>query len=170
MIALLARLAAAAEPPVCDLSALEDPGDTLSVAWVSRLGDRARNTEWLYVVPTRDLRTFLETEARGDLVRTLQWLGLRRSAKAPKARYKVVVFDVARDQLCRPVLTTEPAVAGVRPCDEDHAGPQGDYSGCGYLTDLGSERAGGVVYRAQWQALAADGFCLLPIERFLNPD
>ncbi|MEQ1569087.1 MAG: hypothetical protein ABMA64_25850 [Myxococcota bacterium] len=154
--------------PECALDSLDPPPQQLSVAWVSPLRKRARNTAWLYVVPTRDLRAFAEGEGKGDPVRTLQWLGLRRSDRPPGRRYKVVIFDVASEHLCRPVVAAG-EVGGVVACDADHAGPDGRYEGCGTATDTRTGRASIAVYRAQWQALASDGFCLLPLERFLAP-
>jgi hypothetical protein len=167
---MIGWLAALSFGQTCDASRWTAPPDAMSVAWVSRLGDRARNTEWLYVVPTADLRAFVAGDGKGDLVRTLQWLGLRRSDKPPTGRYKVVIFDTAPAELCRPVASTEPALAGVVPCDEDHSRPRGAYDGCGALTDLRTGKPSVQVYRGQWQTLAADGFCVLPADRFLSPD
>jgi hypothetical protein len=178
MIAWLSAVALGADGPQCSLDALQDPPESLSVAWVSPVGKRARNAAWLYVVPTRELRAFSEGEGKGDPARTLQWLGLRKSAKPPHRTYKVVIFDTAPGELCRPVVSAESAIAGVAPCDSDHAGPRhlrafgprnGD-GGCGTTTDQRTGKAGAVVYRAQWQSLATDGFCLLPLERFLAPE
>jgi hypothetical protein len=161
-----------AQDEVCESPPLADPGDTLSVAWVSPLRKRARGKAWLYVVPTAELRTFAAGEARGDVARLLQWAGIRRSSRPPTRRFKVVVFDVGADRLCRPVVPEDGALvqgrlAGVSPCDEGQAGEHGKYEGCGWITDLATGRPSVEAFRAQWNDLAANGFCLLPLERFV---
>jgi hypothetical protein len=162
---------AALAQEVCDVPELSEPDDALSVAWVSPLGKHARGKAWLYVVPTSDLRAFGK-EADGNIGRVLQWMGMRRKAKAPTRRYKVVVFDTTPDAICRPIEPSKEGsiepISGVRPCDEDHRGAQGQYEGCGFLTDRSNGEPSIEVYRAQWNALANNGFCVLPLERFLG--
>lgn len=174
MIALLSTLlAASAQDEVCSAPELTDPGSPLSVAWISPLGKRVRGKAWLYVVPTTELRAFVSGgEGQGDVARTLQWAGVRRSSKPPKRRYKVVIFDVSADRICRPVVPTAEQLdggrlVGVAPCEEDHAGPHKRYEGCGWLTDLATGQPSIQAYRARWNDLAANGFCLLPLERFV---
>lgn len=155
---------------VCDTPQLNEPPDVLSVAWVSPLAKRAKGKAWLYVVPTAALRAYGQ-EAKGDQARVLQWLGLRRTSKPPTRSYKVVIFDTEPRALCRPIEPPESApvepMAGLLPCDEDHRGPQRRYEGCGWLTDRATGEPSIEVYRAQWNALAGDGFCVLPLDRFL---
>lgn len=170
LAALLPLPASAAEPPVCDLSSLTEPPEVLSVAWVSPLARRARGKAWLYVVPTAKLRAYGQ-QVDGAQGRVLQWLGMRRTSKVPSRRYKVVIFDTTRGALCRPVEPDGPSgepIQGVLPCDEDHRGPHKRYEGCGLLTDRADGKPSIEVYRAQWNALAADGFCVLPLDRFLD--
>lgn len=163
--------ASAAEPPTCDLSALSEPPEVLSVAWVSPLAKRAKGKAWLYVVPTATLRAYGQ-QVDGNQARVLQWLGQRRKGSTPRRRYKVVVFDTERVGLCRPIIPEDgreaESIAGLLPCDEDHRGPHRRYEGCGWLTDRATGKPSIEVYRAQWNALANDGFCVLPLERFLT--
>jgi hypothetical protein len=165
MIAFLAALSAHAQDE-CDTSALTEPPEALSVAWVSPLRKRAGANSWLYVVSTADLRTF--ADAHPDVGRTLQWLGMRRTAKAPRRQYKVVVFDTAPGELCRPVVTDQETLAGVVTCDESRSGPDGSYVGCGLATDRATGSPSVQLYRGQWRVLSVDGFCVLPLERFVS--
>lgn len=169
MIALFAVLSAhAQDDEICEAPPLTAPPSALSVAWVSPLGRRARAGSWLYVVPTSDLRAFAEGEGKGQVGRTLQWLGQRRTAKDPHRRYKVVVFDTSPDELCRPIVSDDATLDGVRPCDVNHAGPDGAYDGCGFATDRADAEPSVQLYRAQWRLLSVDGFCVLPFDRFLT--
>jgi hypothetical protein len=74
-----------------------------------------------------------------SVARMLQRLGLRKSDREPHRRYKVVVFDAHTD----------------------------DLTGCGFTTDLRTEGQGLPLYGSTWSALAADGFCVLPADRFV---
>lgn len=168
MIALVALLSAHAQDEVCDLAPLKTPSTNLSVAWVSPLRSRAGANEWLYVVATSDLRAFAAGEGERQVGRTLQWLGLRRTAKTPARRYKVVVFDTSPDELCRPIASDAAVLEGVRPCEENRSGPDGSYVGCGFATDRADGRPSVQVYRAPWRLLSVDGFCVLPLDRFLT--
>lgn len=137
-------------------------GDAFSVAWVAPLHRRARG--WLSVVPTAELAA---APTAGSVARTLQLLGQRSSSKEPKRRYKIVIFDVAATDLCRP----GPGAAGVGACEvpplpEEGEGPPP----CPYTLDLATNppRAGLEEFRARWPELADEGFCLLPLGRFLG--
>jgi hypothetical protein len=168
----LAGAAEAQDDPTCAAPPLTEPGSSLSVAWVSPLGKRARGKAWLYVVPTADLRAFAAADGK-EVVRLLQWAGVRRSSRPPRRQYKVVVFDVSADRICRPVVAAPGdleagRLAGVAPCDEDHAGPHRKYEGCGWITDLATGEPSIQAYRARWNDLAVNGFCLLPLERFVG--
>ncbi|MEQ1503732.1 MAG: hypothetical protein ABMB14_15945 [Myxococcota bacterium] len=171
MIAWLVVRSAFAQATCPSTPELVAPPPAVSVAWVSPLGRRARGKAWLYVVPTADLRAYAQDPSHPDAARVLQWLGARRSGKPPSRRYKVVVFDTRPEAICRPIRLADgadPALAGVPACDEDHAGPQGRYAGCGWATDQATGQPSIQVYRAQWNTLAANGFCLLPFDRFLR--
>jgi len=165
VLTTLMALAAAEDAPRCD-DAHEAPPDALSVAWVSRLGARARAGSWLAVVPTADLRA---ATTGGSVARLLQVTGHRRSSREPRRRYKVVVFDVSSDQLCRPVSgvpTGQPA-AGVIACDERRSQPSRSATGCGHTVDRSTGGTGVPAYASRWSDLAGNGFCVLPAERFV---
>lgn len=146
--------------------------ETLQVAWVSRVGARARNGTGIVVVRTADLRQLAETRGR-DETAVLQALGLVRGKKA-RGDWKVVVFDVQRDWLCRPAdADAGLELSGVPVCGDawQGSGPgvkDRSYSGCGYLLDTRTEQKTLDVYRISWEDAVSWGFCVLPLERFLK--
>ena len=159
--------AAAALAQTCDGPPLTAPGEALSVAWVSPLRSHAGANEWLVVVPTAELRAYATGGA--TVGRTLQRLGLRKRPTDPHRRYKVVVFDAARTSLCRPLAAGPPGavVAEVVTCDERRSRERAGYDGCGWLEDVTGE-ASFAAYRARWSDLAGNGFCVLPMDRFVT--
>ena len=46
--------------------------------------------------------------------------------------------------------------------------PDSDSTGCGYTVDRASGDPGLVQFRAEWDDLARNGFCVLPAERFVQ--
>lgn len=133
-------------------------------------GRTAGNNTWIEVVPTTDLRTWLSTEKAPRVGRMLQHLGQRRSPRDPDRGWKVVVFDVDRSQLCRPVRGT---VAGdelseVVTCPDRFNRATSTYNGCGLLTDLATGENSLPVFRIQWRDAIREGFCVLPAERFVR--
>lgn len=160
MWAVLAPLAAA---QTCDAGAHAALGDSISVAWVSPVRDRAAAGTWLWVVPTQKLRAFAADHPDG---RVLQWLGLRKKDKEPRRRWKVVVFDAVPAQLCRPVSDGGLGdVAGVARCDDRQSPDPDEEQACGQRLDRASGKPSVDAYRAQWSNLATNGFCVLPLER-----
>lgn len=160
MWALWSALAAA---QTCDAAALDAPGSTISVAWVSPVRKRAGNGTWLWVVPTKELRAFAADHDDG---RVLQWLGEQKKDKAPRRRWKVVVFDATPADLCRPVAdggTGE--LAGVARCDEPRSPAPDRGQACGQRLDRATGKASVDVFRSPWATLATNGFCVLPLER-----
>lgn len=166
MIALLA--AAAFADPVCggDLPA---PPDHLSVAWVSPLGARVGANGWLTVVPTAALRDYVQDQRPG-VGRLLQHLGARKRSSDPHRRYKITIFDVEADALCRPIpdAAEETLAGGVPTCPAGRAELGHGYAGCGVLTDRGTGAPSLPVFRITWSDAAFAGFCVLPVERFLD--
>jgi hypothetical protein len=156
---------AAAQSTCADLSAPER--DRLSVAWVSPMGRSVGRKAHLTVVPTAELRKWAEAEA-ADVARTLQVLGLRRAADAPSTAWKVTVFDVAAADLCRPLAAGEGLAAGVAVCSTADRHVPGRYDGSGCTLDLADATPGLQVYSLTWEVAAAQGFCVLPMTRFLT--
>jgi hypothetical protein len=156
-------------PPVCEATA--PLPDTVQVAWVSPLDKRVGAESQLEVVRVTDLRKLVEAEQR-DPTRVLQALGLTK--KESKERWKVTIFDVKREWLCRPI-DADPAndVAGMDVCEEKWQDPapgtvNRSYSGCGYLLDAKDGDRTLDAYRLRWRTAVTWGFCVLPLERFLG--
>lgn len=165
MILLFLTAALAAEP-VCKAPHTA-PAETLSVAWVSPLGERVGARGSIDVVRTRDLREALASRADHDLGRMLQLLGLRRQSDPPSRRYKVTIFDVRGADLCRTIEGIDEPVTleGVRSCPRGK--PAGKQDGCGFTVDRADGSRGLEAFRIRWEDAARDGFCVLPAERFV---
>jgi len=99
----------------------------------------------------------------------LQVLGLRRTDRDPRRRYKVTIFDVVTTGLCRPLAGYEDpaAVEGMVTCPEKLGKETDRYDGCGFTTDLATGATGLELYGARWNDVARNGFCVLPAERFV---
>lgn len=141
--------------------ALETPPERLQVAWVSPERERAGAHELLPVVSTRALLALAEAHG-GDPSAVLQALGARR----PAGEWKVTVFDVERAELCRPV-EGEGALDGLNRCDRARrpgwVRPRA-WTGCGTVGEGADPLA---VYGIEWADAADQGFCVLPLGRFL---
>ena len=145
--------------------------DQLQVAWVSRLPARASAHQRLQVVRVADLRKLSEQRGR-DPTAVLQALGL--AGRKAHGRWKVILFDVKKDWLCRPAVG-DPAndLVGLDLCEEKWQKPgpgtrARSFSGCGYLEDTQTGQRTLDVYRVEWGTAVTWGFCVLPLERFLG--
>ena len=170
MIAWVLALALGAEPVSCTDKSWPEPEEVLSVAWVSPVAQTVGRNGSVEVVPTADLKAFVQAESKGSVGRMLQRLGMRKKAKEPNKRFKVVIFDVRRADLCRPVSGYEnpAALDGVASCPPRESKADSDSTGCGYTVDRASGDPGLVQFRAEWDDLARNGFCVLPAERFVQ--
>ena len=165
---LLAGLARAADPVPCD-PALAPPSEAMSVAWVSPVRARVGANGSIDVVPTSQLRSWIAGHPGTTVGRMLQHLGERRSASEPHRLYKVTIFDVAAVDLCRPLDGKDSVdqIAGVYACSSG-GHPTSMYSGCGYTTDASDGKRALDLYRVEWRDAAAEGFCVLPAQRFVE--
>lgn len=161
MIALV--LAGAAWAQAC--APVDPVPDTLQVAWVSKAGDRVGAHGEMNVVRSVALQELVAARGR-DATAVLRALGLLGPRREATAGYKVVLFDVPREALCRP---TEGDTVGVPRCED--AGRLGvhpkAWTGCGYLQDVATGERTLDVFRVDWSEASAQGFCLLPLPRFL---
>jgi len=137
---------------------------------VSPLGKRVGKNGWLTLTPTQELRSWARAEAGGSVARLLQRVGLRKRSKEPSRPYKVVIFDVRAEQLCRPLGDREGGqeAHGMVSCTERVSRFREDNDSCGTLVDRATGGEGPVVYRARWRDVVRNGFCVLPAERFLQ--
>jgi len=152
--------------PAC--ASLQPPPAHLQVAWVSPVRKRVWGRSTLSVVRVSELRTFVQADG-ADQARTLQAIGAIGRRGRVRKRYKVTLFDVSADQLCRPVEHTIegedsdglPACGGSRQSGVRHD------TGCGTTLDTAVDAPGFDLYRVLWRDAARNGFCVMPLERFL---
>ena len=163
---------------------LKEPEETLQVAWMSPLGQKARAGQSIEVVDFRDLRNWVRSQ-KPSAKRILQYLGLlpltrnriwwffhrRFEAK----NYKIVIFDVDRKHLCRPIYNSGQKTErqGVSICTDKSIGPinrlaRDGFSGKGYALDTESPERSLEVYRITWRDAVTKGFCVFPLGRFLS--
>ena len=152
-------LASASAADICE-DAIRGAKDTRSVAWVSALP--RRGVGWMSVTDATLLRRWVEAE-RPSAARFLQHVGVRRSARDPKRSFKVVIFDVAGDRLCVPGQADPTVLCDVRGASRVRHGERD----CGQVVVRGSDVPGATMLRGRWEDMAASGFCVLPLERFL---
>ena len=102
----------------------EDPKslpESMQVAWISPASKTVGMNGWIEAVRVADLRAWIRDNGK-DKVRLLRGLGMvgaRGGRWAAKRPYKVTIFDVKREWLCRPVEEMEPGTvkAGVTVCE-----------------------------------------------------
>ena len=151
--------------------------EAVQIAWVSPVQAQARSKETIEVVQLQDLQRWMDAE-QADAKQVLHHLGMlpKRSRRTidPDA-YKIVIFDVETDSLCRSVDLSEGSttlsIEGLSVCTE-RAKPaklysRYGYTGCGYTWNTQSQSKGLDVYRISWQEASKWGFCVLPLSRFL---
>lgn len=169
MIFLLAGLAFA-EPATCstaDLEALPVPPEKMAVAWVAPWSRRPSG--WLTVVPTAELAGWLATQDPPWTGRTLQWLGMRRRPTDPKRRWQVRIYEVEREELCRPLATVDPGVtvAGLPVCPARLGGENRQTDGCGRCRDRKTDGSGPTRLALKLGEVRERGFCVVPLDRYV---
>ena len=98
--------------------------EAIQVAWVSPVREQARTKEMIEVVRLQDLQQWIDTE-QADAKQILHHLGMlpKRSRRTidPDA-YKIVIFDVESDSLCRSIElsddSTVTSITGLAVCTE----------------------------------------------------
>ncbi|MGC6491657.1 MAG: hypothetical protein ACON5B_02355 [Myxococcota bacterium] len=173
LLGLLWAGIAHANPETC----FEEPEaplpSTVSVAWISPVAQRVPLSGTLSVVPTRELRAWLERE-QADVGRMLQAMGLRKRSITPKRPYKVTITEVPTDALCRPIDHEAPddgstvSVGGIALCPKGDAGLHQRHDACGRVQDRADGSPGLQVFRVSWKNAANQGFCVLPAKRFVR--
>ncbi len=154
---------------------LSEPPERLQVAWISPLRATVGGGAWMEVVRVSDLRSWVRTHG-ADTTRLLEGLGMvpRGGNRRAEGPWKITIFDVERDWLCRPVEDAEPGEDryGVAACEAGEQRPlrghKKGWTGCGYTLDVADATRGLDVYRVQWEVASAWGFCVMPLERFLG--
>lgn len=172
--ALLGALAPGRARAQACQSLAEVPND-LQVVWVSPMGRRVKRGAQVEVVRLQDLRKFV-VENKADEARVVQALGMapRWGGRRAERPYKVVIFDVRADWMCRPVDGQVPGAEmnGVVACDGRSGGRAYQhgpgFTGCGYTLDTGASTRGLDVFRVRWSDASAGGFCTMPLSRFIK--
>ncbi len=143
----------------------------IQVAWISPVGERTGSERYLEVVRLTDLRSWIRAN-QPDQTRLLQHLGLtgKRGGWRAQGRWKVTIFDVDSGWLCRPIQGAEPGetVSDMAVCHQRLQRGNHRFTGCGYTLDTANDERGIDHYRVQWQVAARWGFCVMPLERFLQ--
>ena len=168
MIAILALMTALAQS--CE--APKAVGETTQVAWISTVQDRVGAKSELTVFRTADLRAFVQERGR-DATKLLRALGLLRPKQEAKKAYKITLFDVKSAWLCRPVEDASGASGGVATCSEKaakkgHGIYRKSWTDCGYLLDSATHKRSLDIFRIPWSDAVTWGFCVLPLNRFLE--
>lgn len=141
------------------------PPERLQVAWVSPEPARVGLHGTMMVVTTRALLA-LAAERKQDAAAVLSGLGVAN----PSGEWKVTLFDVDRAELCRPIAG-EGAEAGLNRCDHARRPPRvrpRAWTGCGTLADAADGARTLDVYGVEWADAADEGFCVMPLSRFLH--
>jgi hypothetical protein len=174
MIALLFTMISMAFGQSC--AEVNSLPERLQVAWVSPASKTVGMNGWFEAVRVADLRAWVR-EHGGDKVRFLRGMGMvgaRGGKWAAKRAYKVTIFDVERQWLCRPIADQEPGrdQKGVTICEARQQkglwGYKKGFTGCGYIEDTQSGARSLDVLRVRWADASSWGFCVLPLERFLE--
>ena len=176
LLALLAWAALLSPARAADKAACQLPAavpSTLQVAWVSPIREGVGLSGVLDVVRTSDLRALVLAEKR-EPAAVLRAIGLLGRRQRVRRDYKVTLFDVKSEWLCRP---------SEGPPGEDHAGVprceerlqrrgrdlrRSAWTDCGYLTDTADGDRSLDLFRVRWRDAIAGGFCVLPLERFMQ--
>jgi hypothetical protein len=174
--ALLAALALSAPSSAEEAClAVGDVAEATQVVWISPVRARVRARSWMEVIELGDLEAWAKDNGK-EPARFLQAAGVvgRKARRAESVVWKVTIFDVDRDATCRPIqgALAGTAVASVPACatDQQHParGAHPGFTGCGYARDTGSGSRGLDVLRVRWEDAAREGFCVMPLDRFLE--
>ncbi len=167
-----ATLLSSAEAAECETVA--PLPQAIQVAWVSPVRRRVGVRGYIEVVRVSDIRAFAAENGR-DPIRLLQGLGFLgpkgHRGFWPRARqYKVTFFDIDSTWLCRSVVGQEPTavVGGLVVCPKSQLSGGRYYTGCGYSRDSKTDARGLDVFRIRWRDAVRKGFCVMPLERFIE--
>ena len=151
--------------------------DALQIAWISPVREQVRSNEYIEVISYSDLRQWMSADERDakQLLHQLGMLSKRSKREVDPSDYKVVIFDVHAERVCRPINTEEAGteIEGLPVCEVRGARPTSLYTrhgftGCGYTQNTKTMSRGFDVYRIRWVDAATWGFCVMPLERFLE--
>ena len=173
LLASTVGLSTEAQAQAC--GAVASTPESTQVAWISRRSRRVPSRQVIEVVRVQDLRAWIRDNG-ADEARLVQGLGMapRKGGFASKRPYKVTIFDVRADWLCRPIQDGTPGAdtLGVAVCEEKDGKAlrhhTAGYTGCGYSLDTAASTRGLDVFRVRWSEASAWGFCVMPLDRFIS--
>ena len=171
LLAALALAPAYAQDAAC--LAVGDVAEATQVVWISPVRAHVRARQWMEVIELADLEAWAKEHGK-DSTRLLQAAGVvgKKARRARSVPWKVTIFDVGRDLTCRPIEGAAPGtqVASVAVCEDQKPahGAKHGFTGCGYSRDTGSGSRGLDVLRVRWEDAAREGFCVMPLDRFLE--
>ena len=127
------------------------------MAHVSRLGAQVSR-------PRKIWRWVAQTPAQARVLQAMGYAGKRGGWRARRF-YKVTLFEVPSEELCRPRSDVEEGeiVDGVRACGQAPIGQS-----CGLSNDTLTGQGGLPVYQIPWRDAARWGFCVVPLELYLQ--
>jgi hypothetical protein len=156
---------------------LNSVDSSLQIAWISPVQEQVRGKQSIEVVSYAALQPWI-AEEEPDAKSLLHQMGMiskRSKREIDPSDYKIVIFDIESERLCRPVDTEEVGtmVEGVAVCEMKQSRKSRMYSrygftGCGYTQSTKTMSRGFDVYRVSWGDAATWGFCVMPLDRFLN--
>ena len=154
-----------------DCQGVSGVSTNVQVAWISPIRQRVGSDRYMEAVPLSDLRAWVKKNGN-DQTRLLQALGLvgRYPLWRDDMAWKVTIFDVRADWLCRPIRGGTPGetIQGVVVCHERLQRGGRRFTGCGYTLDTLTGNKGFDHYRVPWRDAATWGFCVMPLERLLE--
>lgn len=170
---LLLAVAALSGAPARACEAPRAVSDSMQVAWISPVRQTVGAKTMISVVRTADFRTLVGAKDR-DPTAILRAIGMLGPKQKLAKDYKITLFDVKAEWLCRPIPGAEgELVAGLRRCDKKYQDRDASthpkaWTDCGYLVDVLSGKRTLDLYRLEWSAAATWGFCVMPLQRFLE--
>ncbi|MGC6508571.1 MAG: hypothetical protein ACON4U_09160 [Myxococcota bacterium] len=166
---------AQANEPIC--GNLTEPPDLFQVAWISPTTERAWSAEHIEVVRLVDFRTWVREE-EADAKAVLHAVGLlskKSQTEIEASDYKITVFDIKSDWLCRPIKSFDEGELreGLPICHTKEQrwatwSRRHGFTGCGTIQNTNSKGPHFEVYRIPWGQAITWGFTTMPLDRFLD--
>lgn len=174
ILSILIPIAVASEPTCGEMT---EPPEVFQVAWITPINERAWPSEHIEVVRFVDFRLWARDEAP-DTKTVLHAMGMlsERTRREVEANdFKITIFDVKRDWLCRPIKSFDEGalVEGIPIC---HTREQRQaswsrrfgFTGCGTISNTEPQASSFEVYRIPWNEAITWGFTTMPLDRFLD--
>lgn len=151
------------------------PGE-VQIVWISPVKEQVGLQESIEVVRLQDLQTWMTEEqpTATDVIAQMGMISKRQKKDIDPKDYKVTIFDVESAWLCRPIQgqTENAVIEGLSVCEgkirSNRLYSRYGFTGCGYTFNTQTQSRGLDVYRIDWREASTWGFCVFPLERFLE--